>query len=259
MCISVSFQKLYIKFLFILIFISNILFAEELFIIYRGLGGKGHRLSLFEVEVISNIVEIYNVKEHKNLIMRFVVTKNNSDLIKLIDDPLKQNNICAIKTLSINKSRKNDYLFSPPYLINACVIVTNKPNLSLNPSLVIGYDIEYINDGFHPEKYAKTIQEYIKSSPMFFKKYSKRITSLNELRSNHIDGCIVDLHESYSADLYILKILESDIDNLGIMFPQNSEIYKKLLPYMNYYLKSEKYYFLVKKYFPRIKNNLTSD
>ena len=231
-----------IPLLSILVFANFMLPAQTLEVLYRGFDDKEKQLTQFETDIITNIINLYNIKEQKKIELKFIKTDKFFEIFELIDDPNKQNNICAIRSISITNKRQLNYEFSPPYMPNRKVLITNNKHLTYNDGLVVGFDMEHILDN-------STIPNIILNFPLKLKEFDYRYELETALKSKNIDGYIGDLTETIHPDLYMVKILDNKIDYFGIMFPKHSNIYYRLLPYMKYYLKSLKFYSIIKDKF----------
>ena len=201
--------------------------------------------AFFEEKVLSDIIDMVNVKEKKSYIIKYHEQKSFKALFDKIDENKFNGNSLSISSITVTDERKVKYDFSPIYLPIRYAILVHKRNKLLNwksEKNTLGYIPETTDEQF--------VKQYQKLYNFKIKRFTNSTDRINALKNGDIDFILSEIISTFNDQNFI------EIDNFlleengyGMMFAKKSKLAFLLKPYIKYYSRSKKYYRLLKKSF----------
>jgi len=200
----------------------------------------------FERDMIQQTVDLYNSKYKDSLTIKFTYL----DSYKSIFDTLKNktnHSICGLSAITITDKRDKQYDFSIPYIpIVEAVIGLKKFEHSEYVWKGAKGIVRYKKNTMHQETAEKIAQKF----GLMLLPFNEHDDLKEAIGKEHI-VYIGDISDTWSAPYLKLveQIDEGVVSHYGIMYPEGSKLKKKLDLALTYFVRSPKYYALLKKYF----------
>lgn len=212
----------------------NLFFAQDSLYLFR----ESLDFSVYRIEeiIIRNTIDLYNSKEKKQLILKFMNYDNFGKLMvdfNESDRPFR----AAMSSISPTDERKKIYEFSLIYLPSKETLISlkNNPNLKNKSRLKVGYEKNTLYE---------TTAKKMDLNLFQLIPYEDMNDLVNDLNVKKVDLMILDNIYVWNNNQYAIY---SEIDNpvgdgLAIVYPKNSNLKHRLDPYLKYFLESKKFY-----------------
>ena len=210
----------------------SILYSQTVFVVHRS-KTFGNKISQLEELIITNTVNLYNIKNNNELKLSFKNHPSFVSIITALNNVEKSDSIHVVmNSLTITKKRQDSFLFSSAYLpVKNVLIYTKEREFNSKLARRIGFIKHSIQE------------DLIKLNPhetdlyIGFDSYRKMESGLLEKK---IDFMITDNVDTWNNErLKIYKVLPEQIGSgYGIMFLKASVYKDKLEKYFRYFLKS---------------------
>jgi len=213
---------------------------------------RTNKFRYFERALIEEVVQLYN-RAHKDTLYKieFKDVLYFQDLFTLIDRATQTsefNSVMAINKISITEERKKKYDFSTPYMVNKYVMLKLKERTDITEESIFKtpYRVVLTKGSIYDE----LTHSFDKQNTLTYSYFKSNKECAEQLKQKHADLFVSDYVDTWIYDLEVGKMLMPEFnDQLGIMFPKGSLLFQHLEKYVIYFVKSPKFYNLVRKYF----------
>jgi len=238
-----------LKFLTVYFFLLTSVFSQTEITLYSQNTSNDFRM--FEQFIVKEIIDLYNLKNDEKLSVKFETAVSFLELFHCLDKAVlngKKDVVMSMNRISITKKRLEKYDFSEPYMANKFSALKLKTRTDINEEKL--FKTKYTVGIVKNTLYEELVYELDKDKSLTIKFYSNNELCAEGLRKKEIDLYISDFVDTWIYDLEVVAILKPELtDHHGILFPKGSELRKKLNKTMRYYVKSAKYYNLIRTYF----------
>ena len=226
---------------FLLCVLSQIIFPQkEIYAYYFNFDEEARA---FENVMLNDIIDLYNNKKKKNLILKFIEVKKFENLFLKLENGRHDKMI--ISSITITNKRKKLYDFSPIYIPTRNCILGLKSKNFKDKKKWEGLRIAYMNYTTEDDYVINIAKKY----KLIAIPFSTTAQKIDLLLSNKSDLILSEVVSTLKDDrLEILDIVIKKNIGYGIVFPKGSHLNKELKPIINYYIKSAKYYRLLKSF-----------
>lgn len=206
---------------------------------------------IFEQRLIQEIIDLYNLKNEKKLNIIFHEVDNFPKLFDVLETAIptgKQHSVMSINKISDTEKRRLEYDFSVPYMINKYVVLRLKSRADITEKSIFkkGYNVGIVKNTI----YTEIAKELDKNKTLRYTYFLNNESCATALKDKKIDLYFSDYVDTWIYNLEIVKVLKPEIDDkLAILFPKGSDLQKKLDKTIRYYVKSAKYYNLIRAVF----------
>ena len=203
-------------------------------------------ITKFEKELIETVIKFYNKKNKIKYKLNYKQTKNFKELFTTLATTKKVNQDLSVSCISVTDERRKTYDFSAIYLPARYAVFSLKNATIAKKWRSKGYKVGYIKNTTD-ETMVKSIQaEYNIIAIPFTDQKSKQNAVLN----GKIDIMFNEMIGNYSDPRFtVLEDFFKENYGYAIMYPKGSQLRNQLKPIIDYYLHTNSYFGLLKKWF----------
>lgn len=201
-----------------------------------------YKVYRFESELFNKLIQLYNSKHKNKFYIKYQYAKDFNNLIKSLKT---QTYSCAYGQITIGFLKKVEY--SKPYFPVRNSLIRNKSHL-LNFNGEKKNLVGLINHKYYKNLYRKLLKNYQVRDTIINENNYEDLLKL--LKKGFIDCYIGDSIDAWIRDdIEIVIHIDDEVNYLGLLYPKNSELKEKLDDTISYYIKTNSFYSLLKKYF----------
>jgi ABC-type amino acid transport substrate-binding protein len=200
------------------------LWNEAYGIVYK----KEEKVKGVSVDILNDFIAFAKTKYNVTISLEFIEEKSFSNFLEKIE---KTSGILGVSSVSITEERKKIFLFTPHFLTNPNVLITNRSALSLTKledlsTVYKSYKVTVVEGSIH-DLYAKKLKEKYYPSLVIEYAPSSRII-FEEMGKNNNMFTIIDFGEYLGAyrgkkDLVRQNVELGFVDKMGFIMNKKSD------------------------------------
>ena len=202
--------------------------------------------TIFEKKFLENIFRFYNKSNKLKYKINYVERKGFKELFTQLDQTTNINENLSISSISVTDERKKKYDFSIIYLPSRHAVLSLKNRTIEKDWHSKGYKVGYIEDTID-ETIIKLLQT---NSNIIAVAFPDQKSKEEAVLNNKIDIMFNEILKNYSDKRF--RVLEDIVRNnygYAIMYPKGSTLKKQFDPIIDYYIHTNTYFSLLKKWF----------
>jgi hypothetical protein len=203
------------------------------------------KLQNFELSFIKEIISIYNKKNNENYLLNIRYLSSYKEIFEEIDKSSSTDLICSIRAITISKEREKKYDFSHPYMPIKQVLIADMSKLAeITNWQKKTYTIGAIESTVH-SRTARKLAE----------KYSLNLYEVSEMNNverylfeGRYDYYVGDISDTWITDntQFLADFDGALLSYYGILYPKNSILKPKFDKIITYFIKTSRFYKLLK-------------